>query len=67
MRTLPDLAAEIPYLPLECIAESSPRTFIVALFAYIPYCVLSWNSQLLNVADVELDVKLRVLHTLAPY
>ena len=55
MKTLPESHAEIPSPLFECIAVSSPCKCAVPLLdTKIPSAELSWNTQFLNVADVEL-------------
>ena len=62
MINLAEPHADIPSLTFECIAVAPPCTCIVApLVTKIPSPELSWNTQLLNVADVKLPP------TTAPY
>ena len=52
MRTLAEAHADIPSSPFECIAVVSPRKCIVEpSVANNPSLELSWNTQLLNVAE----------------
>ena len=52
MITLAERHAEIPSCPFECIAVASPWKCIVDdRTPTIPSLELSWNTQLLNVAD----------------
>ena len=62
MTTLVELYTQIPHSLFECIAVAPPCKCIVALLnTRIPSCLLSWNTQFLNVADVNLPF------TMAPY
>ena len=55
MTTLAYWDAQIPSSLLEYIAVASPFICIVALSdVFIPSNWLSWNTQLLNVADAKL-------------
>ena len=55
MITLQEFNAEIPSTPFECIAVASPcKCIVAALYANIPSLELSWNTQLLNVAEFKL-------------
>ena len=54
MITLAEENAQIPVSPFECTAVASPCKCIVEANPKIPSLVLSWNTQLLNVADVKL-------------